>query len=65
VSYNLTSGITALRMSGLKDPWGVAVDAANNLYVANTGGGNVLVDSLGSITTLTPAGVTAPWGVVV
>ena len=65
VSYNLTSGITAVRMTGLKDPWGVAVDASNNLYVADTGNGNVLVDSLGNITTLTPAGVTAPWGVVV
>jgi sugar lactone lactonase YvrE len=65
VSYNLTSGITAVRMTGLKDPWGVAVDAANNLYVADTGNGNVLVDSLGSVTTLTPAGISAPWGVVV
>jgi sugar lactone lactonase YvrE len=65
VSYNPNTGETAVQLTGLTNPWGIAVDASNNLYVANTGAGHVLVDSLGIVTTLTPAGATAPWGVVV
>jgi sugar lactone lactonase YvrE len=65
VTYNLSSGDTGVRVTGLNHPWGVALDAAGDLYVANTGGGNVLVYSGDVVTTLTPAGVTKPWGVAV
>lgn len=66
VTYNPSSGDTAVRATGLNAPSGVAVDAANTLYVANTGGSNVMVYSGGgAVTTLAPTGVTAPWGVAV
>lgn len=61
VSYDLVTGQTAIPLVGLKDPWGIAVDASNNIYVADTGDGNVLVDIAGAESTLTVPGVSAPW----
>jgi sugar lactone lactonase YvrE len=65
VTYNPSNGVTGVAATGLSHPWGVAVDAANDLYVTNTGDGNVLVYSPSGITTLTPTGVSKPWGVAV
>jgi hypothetical protein len=70
VMYNPENNLAGVRTIGLNNPLGVAVDAADNLYVANEGSGgsgsNVQVYSTGgSITTLTPAGVTTPVGVAV
>lgn len=66
LTYNPTNGVAGVRASGLSFPWGVAVDAAGSVYVAETGGGDVKVfQGGGVVTTLTPEGVTAPWGVAV
>jgi sugar lactone lactonase YvrE len=67
VSYNPGNGLGAVRVStGLSFPWGIAVDASNNLYVTSTGGGETLVYSGGGIvTSLKPSDVAAPWGVAV
>jgi sugar lactone lactonase YvrE len=65
VSYDLVTGQTAVAITELKNPWGVAVDASSNIYVADTGNGNVLVDIAGAQSTLTVPGITAPWGVAV
>ena len=63
VSYNLVTGETAVPITGLKNPWGIAVDSSNNLYVADTGNGNVLIDAAGAQSTLTVPNAAAPWGV--
>jgi sugar lactone lactonase YvrE len=65
VSYNLVTGETAVPITGLKNPWGVVADSSNNIYVADTGNGNVLIDAAGAESTLTVPGVAAPWGVSV
>lgn len=67
VSYNPNTGVNGIRATGLNAPAGIAVDSANNLYVANQGAGNVLVFSpTGVLTaTLTPASIVSPQGVAV
>lgn len=70
VTYSPENNLAGVRTTGLSIPLGIAVDAADNLYVANEGSGGsgsgVQVYSTGgSITTLTPPGVTVPVGVAV
>lgn len=65
VSWNPNTGQTAVPITGVTNPWQVAVDASNNIYVASVGNGNVLLDSAGALSTFTPTGVTQPWGVAV
>ena len=65
VSWNPNTGQSAVVITGLSFPWGVAADSSNNIYVANTGGGNLVENSGGIITESAVTGVTAPWGVAV
>ena len=70
VTYNLNSGVTAVRVStGLSNPVGMAVDASGNLYVANENPAvaSVVKYSGGGVTTTLSAipGVATPWGIAV
>ena len=58
-TYNLSNGLTGVRVKGLSGPEGIAVDTAGTLYVVNTG--SVLVYPVGgAVTTLTLTNVTSP-----
>ncbi len=65
VSYSLVTGQAEEPISSITDPWGIAVDASNNLYVTATGSSNVLIDAAGSLSTLTVPNVAAPWGIAI
>ena len=65
VSYDLVTGQAEEPISAITDPWGIAVDASNNLYVTATGSSNVLIDAAGAQSTLTLTGITAPWGIAI
>jgi len=65
VSYSLVTGQAEEPISSITDPWGIAVDASNNLYVTATGSSNILIDAAGAQSTLTLTGITAPWGIAI
>lgn len=70
VTYNPANEVTGVRATGLSTPAGIAVDAADTLYVANAGsgsGGNVEVfpGGGGAVTTLTVNGAATPLAVAV
>ena len=66
--WNATTGqLTTLVSSGLNDPFGVAVDGAGNVYIADTGN-NAIKEwkpRLEQVTTLVSSGLTNPYGVAV
>lgn len=70
LTYNPANVATGVRAAGLSTPGGIAVDTADNLYVANAGtgsGGNIEIfpGGGGAVATLTPNGVTVPVGLAV
>jgi sugar lactone lactonase YvrE len=65
VSYNLVTGETAVPITAVSNPWGIAVDSSNNLYVTATGSSNVLIDVANAQSTLTVPSVSAPWGIAI
>jgi len=69
VSWNPSTGLTAVAESGLDGPTSLAVDSSNNLYVGNAssaGKPNVMVFSVGgAVTTLSPSTIKQPEGVAV
>jgi sugar lactone lactonase YvrE len=69
VTFNPVNGITsptiATSANGLISPTGVAVDSANNLYVADKTAGLYIYIAGGGITSVAPKGATEPVGVAV
>ena len=65
LSYSLVTGQVEEPISSITDPWGIAVDASNNLYVTATGSSNVIIDAAGAQSTLALTGITAPWGIAI
>jgi sugar lactone lactonase YvrE len=70
LTYNPANGLTGVRVNGLTKPGGIAVDAADTVYVTEAGSGSggevdVYPGGGGAATTLTPNGVTTPIGVAV
>ena len=67
VTYNLQTGATGVRVaSGLSFATGLAVDAAGNLYVADTFAGNVKVYTGSTLTsTLTIPNAASPYGIAI
>jgi hypothetical protein len=65
--FNRGGGTTARITAGISAPTGIATDAAEQLYIANTGGGNVLVYAkpYTSLTLTIPDTVGIPVGVAV
>src|ERR1019366_2721760 len=61
------AGLTTLVSSGLNTPWGVAVDGAGNVYIADLGNNAIKkwTAANNNVTTLVSSGLSGPQGVAV
>jgi DNA-binding beta-propeller fold protein YncE len=61
------AGLTTLVSSGLNTPWGVAVDGAGNVYIADLGNNAIKkwTAANNTVTTLVSSGLSGPHGVAV
>jgi hypothetical protein len=65
LKYN-SSGTLLATITGFSSPYGIAFDASNNAYVADSGTGNIIKIAAGTTTTSTfLSGFTSPYGIAI
>ncbi|WP_428327328.1 DUF2341 domain-containing protein [Mucilaginibacter sp.] len=63
---NASTGVVTATITGFNAPYGIAIDASNNVYIANSGGNNILKIAAGATTTTVYAtGFTSPYGIAI